>query len=281
MTANNDLFPCVRVEGSILPADLLQRVAAGDHGLEGLRPEDYHLVGEKINEATSHAWTRLSRVWEEFRPSLVDLDKPSWTADESVTRRRWLLPFWQNLGYGQLDAAKPFEIDGKRYPISHVRSPSPIHLVGFRQDLDKRIETSEGKRPSPHGMVQEFLNRSEAHLWGFVSNGLKLRVLRDNIRLTRQAFVEFDLQAIFEGKAYADFALLWRLCHESRVKPEKSGPEGAVASDNSADCWLERWSKAAAEFGLRALDQLRDGVEKAIEALGRGFLHPGNTELIR
>jgi hypothetical protein len=277
MSANNDLFPCVRVEGAILPADLLQRIAAGDKGLEGLRPEDYHLVGEKVNEATSHAWTRLSHVWEEFRPSL---DKPPPAADESVTLKKWLLPLWQALGYGQLDSAKPFEIDGKQYPISHIRYHSPIHLVGFRQDLDKRVETAGGKRPSPHGMVQEFLNRSEAHLWAFVSNGLKLRVLRDNIRLTRQAFVEFDLQCIFDGKAYADFALLWRLCHESRVRPEKAGPDGA-ASDNPADCWLERWSKAAAELGLRALDQLRDGVERAVEALGRGFLNPRNVELIR
>jgi hypothetical protein len=137
-------------------------------------------------------------------------------------------------------------------------------------DLDRRVETPEGKRPSPHGLVQEFLNRSEAHMWGFVSNGLKLRVLRDNIRLTRQAFVEFDLQAMFDGKVYADFALLWRLCHESRVH-----------ADRPEQCWLEKWSKAAAEQGLRALDQLRGGVENAVEALGRGFLHPANAALVQ
>lgn len=277
MAVNDELFPCVRVEGAILPTDLLQRVAAGDRSLDGLRPEDYHLVGEKVNEATSNAWTRLSRVWQEFRPAL---DQPASPADDSLTLKKWLLPFWNELRYGQLDAVKPFEIDGKLYPISHLRYRSPIHLVSFRQDLDKRIETGDGKRPSPHGMVQELLNRSDDHLWAFVSNGLKLRVLRDNIRLTRQAFVEFDLQAIFDGKAYADFALLWRLCHESRVKPEKVGGEGGP-SDSPSDCWLERWSKAAAELGLRALEQLRDGVERAIEALGRGFLHPQNAELIR
>ena len=32
---------------------------------------------------------------------------------------------------------------------------------------------------SPHGLVQELLNRSEAHLWGMVSNGLRLRILRE------------------------------------------------------------------------------------------------------
>ena len=123
--------------------------------------------------------------------------------------------------------------------------------------------------PVPHSLVQEFLNRSEVHLWGFVSNGLKFRILRDNIRLTRQAYVEFDLQAMFDGKVYPDFSLLWRLCHQSRVEAEK--PQ---------ECWLEQWSKAAQQHGLRVLDQLRGGVEQAIAALGRGFLAcPANLRL--
>ena len=262
----SDIFTSVRVEGSILPTDLLQRVAAGDPRLEGLRAEDYGLVGEKLNEATNHAWSRLLGAWEAFKTAREKL--PASDPGLKLTADRWLLPFWKVLGYGTLDRAQPFVFDEKTYPVSHTRYHSPIHLVSFRQDLDKRVET-EGKQFSPHGLVQEFLNRSESHLWGFVSNGLKLRILRDNIRLTRQAFVEFDLQAMFEGKLYADFALLWRVCHESRVNAEK--PE---------QCWLERWSKVAAEQGLRALDQLRNGVENAVKALGRGFLScPANTEL--
>jgi hypothetical protein len=268
MSHNTEVFATVRVEGSILPVDLLQRVSAGDSRLEGLRPEDYHLAGEKVNEAINHAWNRLLPTWDVFKAAAEKL--PRGDPGYALTLNKWLLPLWRTLEYGQLDAAKPFEIDGKTYPISHVRYHSPIHLVGFRQDLDKRVETPEGKKPSPHGLVQEFLNRSEAHLWGFVSNGLKLRILRDNVRLTRQAFVEFDLQAMFDGQVYSDFALLWRLCHESRAHADK--PE---------QCWLERWSKAATEQGLRALDQLRVGVENAVEALGRGFLHPANATLLQ
>jgi hypothetical protein len=268
MSRNTETFATIRVEGSILPVDLLQRVAAGDARLGGLRPEDYRLAGEKINEATSHAWNRLLPAWDAFKAAAEKV--PPGDPGHAVTVNKWLLPLWRTLEYGQLDPARPFEIDGKEYAISHVRYHSPIHLVGFRLDLDKRVETSGGKKPSPHGLVQEFLNRSEAHMWGFVSNGLKLRVLRDNIRLTRQAFVEFDLQAMFDGKVYSDFGLLWRLCHESRVHVDR--PE---------QCWLEKWSKAAAEQGLRALDQLRAGVENAIEALGRGFLHPVNAALLQ
>jgi len=59
------------------------------------------------------------------------------------------------------------------------------------------------------------------------------------------------------------------LCHASRVRAER--PE---------ECWLEKWSKAAQAQGTRALDQLRDGVEKAITALGQGFLqHRENRDL--
>jgi hypothetical protein len=98
---------------------------------------------------------------------------------------------------------------------------------------------------------------------------LQLRLLRDNVSLTRQAFVEFDIESMIEGEVYADFVLLWLLCHQSRVEAEQ--PEA---------CWLERWAQAAQEEGTRALDRLRQGVEHAITVLGRGFLeYSGNWEL--
>ncbi len=100
---------------------------------------------------------------------------------------------------------------------------------------------------------------------GLVSNGLRLRVLRDNASLTRQAFLEFDLEAMFEGEVYSDFALLWLVCHQSRF--ETVGADGV-----RPDCILEQWSKTAQEQGTRALEQLRKGVEQAIAALGSGFL---------
>ena len=118
--------------------------------------------------------------------------------------------------------------------------------------------------------MQELLNRSDDHLWAFVSNGLRLRMLRDNVSLSRQAYVEFDLEAMMEGELYSDFVLLWLLCHQSRVEGER--PE---------ECWLEKWSQEAQQQGVRALDGLRKGVERAISALGSGFLkQAGNQELL-
>ena len=116
------------------------------------------------------------------------------------------------------------EIDERVYPIERFYNHTPIHLIGCKLPLDRRTKGARGAATaSPHSMVQEFLNRSDDHLWAFLSNGLQLRILRDNISLSRQAFVEFDLEAMMEGEVYADFALLWLLCHQSRVEADKAG----------------------------------------------------------
>lgn len=268
-TRGRTIFATIRSEGALLPTDLLQRIVNGDRDLPGVTPDAYHLnAGEKLNEATNRAWNRLVGAWAAFTDATAKL--PAGDLGTTVTRERWLLPLFSELGYGRLLTTKALEIDGKTYPVSHGWQHTPIHLVGRRVDLDRRAAGVAGaSRSSPHGLVQELLNRSDAHLWGMVSNGLRLRVLRDNSRLTRQAYVEFDLEAMMTGEVYADFVLLWLVCHESRVEAER--PE---------TCWLEQWSKTAQAQGTRALDQLRNGVEEAITALGRGFLtHPANQGL--
>jgi hypothetical protein len=266
---SKNIFTTIRTEGAILPADLLQRVVDGDKALDGLSPTSYHLLeGEKLNEAINRSWSRLRGAWVSFKAALEKL--PPNDPGTSVTRDRLLLPLFQELGYGRLTAAKAIEIENRNYPISHGWLHTPIHLVGWRVDLDRRTAGVAGAaRSSPHSLVQELLNRSQEHLWAFLSNGRQLRILRDNVSLTRQAYVEFDLEAMMAGEVYADFVLLWLLCHQSRVETEK--PE---------QCWLEKWSKTAQEQGTRALDQLRRGVEVAIATLGQGFLsHPVNREL--
>lgn len=266
---NNNHFMTVNVEGAILPADLLQRIMEGDKSLGGLTPADYHLLsGEKLNEETNKSWNRMLGAWASFKTECAKL--PDTDLKTTPTRERWLLPLFNELGYGRLNISRAIERDGKSFAVSHFWGNTPIHLVGSGVDLNTRtIGVAGAARISPHGLVQELLNCSDEYLWGFVSNGYKLRILRDNSSLTRQAFVEFDLEAMMEGEVYSDFVLLWLLCHESRVEAER--PE---------ECWLEKWSKTAQSQGTRALDQLRDGVTDAISKLGSGFIsHPSNQNL--
>lgn len=267
---DNAFATTIKTEGALLPADLLRRVQAGDRTLPGLTPEAYHLPGGmRLNEAASRAWNALLGAWTTFQEARERL--PEGDLGTTVTRERWLLPLFQELNYGRLQARTAVEIDGKIYAVSHGYGHAPVHLVGCNVDLDRRTRGVAGAATaSPHSLVQELLNRSDEHLWGVVSNGLRLRVLRDNKSLTRQAFLEFDLEAMMEGEQYSDFVLLYLLLHQSRLE-----------SDKPEECVLEQWSREAAETGARALDGLRDGVERAITALGKGFLRGGNGELKR
>ena len=69
--------------------------------------------------------------------------------------------------------------------------------------------------------MQEYLNRTE-HLWGIVTNGLTLQLLRDSTFVRRQACIEFDLTAILEESRFQDFAALYQLLHRTRF-PRRHG----------------------------------------------------------
>ncbi|MCP4700040.1 MAG: N-6 DNA methylase [Gammaproteobacteria bacterium] len=255
--------------GVLFTPEFLERLLKGERDIKGLTPESYYLApDEKIVEAVNRSWSRLLGLWLSFKHERAKLspDSPA----TGLTRQRWLLPLFQELGYGRLIPATTQIIEDKEYPLSHFSAAVPLHLTGCGLALDKRTPGVQGAaKQSPHSLLQEFLNRSPDCLWGIASNGLRLRLLRDNISLTRQAFVEFDLEALFEGEAFHDFRLLWLLLHHSRLHAE--------ASHN---CWLERWSKQSGEQGVRAREQLRKGVEQAIQILGEGFLaHSANRSL--
>jgi hypothetical protein len=288
-----DFFSTIRTEGAILPADLLRRIAEGDRTVGGLRAEDYDLApGERLSEVITRSWSRLAGSWKALARSEIagepergqrSTPPPSGSPPQASSLkpqasglvdpdrgRRWVMALFEELGYGRLGAQTALQVPDKPYSVSHSQGHAAIHLVGFGVDLDKRTAGARGAaQASPHGLLQELLNRSEPHLWGLVTNGQKMRLLRDSKTLVKQAYVEFDLQSMMAGEAYSDFALMWQVCHRTRF-------EGKTPHE----CWLEKWSRVAAVEGTRALEQLRAGVETAIRALGSGFLaHPANGEL--
>lgn len=261
-------FTTVTTVGSLLTRDFLSKLQVEQKSIEGLTAQSYGLYkGEVFSEAVSRSWLRLKIAWDRFTRQIAE--SPGEPATR-VTRERWLQPLFQELGYHDMEVARGLALGEKSYPISHMYGQTPIHLLGYDIDLGTRTKGRTGAATqSPHSLVQEFLNRSENHLWGILSNGYSLRLLRDNISLTRQAYVEFDLKSMMEGDIYHDFFLLWLLCHASRTEGER--PEHS---------WLEKWTRAIEKDGTRALDHLRTGVENAIRHLGQGFLRTNNTELI-
>jgi hypothetical protein len=263
---STQVFTSIRTVGGLLPADMLTRIGDGKD-VSASKSADYHVVGVRsVKDAAERHWDYLKGAWRALRESGVAGTDPRGQAIEN-----WLLPLFEEHGYGRL-ASRPAGItsdDGtKVFPVTRHWGHLPIHLVPWDQDLDKRPVA--GGLP-PQSMVQECLNRTQAHLWAVVSNGRVLRFLRDSTALTGSAYVEVDLEAMFDGELVDDFIVLYRLLHVSRFEVA----EGAPVSS----CPMERWRTEAIEAGTRALDQLRDGVEEAITALGTGFLkHPDNTE---
>ena len=264
----------MKIVGGLLPASLLGRVFAGDQQVPGTKPDTYGLErGESVRRQASRSWLYLLEVWQDFKRRIEDASDEQRAADARsarVTRERWLHILLRELGFRQIVAMGGLELEGKSFPVSHRFGHVPIHLLGWATDLDHK--TPHVAARAPQSMVQELLNRDDDYLWAILSNGAVLRLLRDSTALVGSSYVEFDLEAIFDGELFSDFVLLYLICHESRFAVQGDG--------GPASCYLEQWRGFAAEQGERALDQLRDGVKQAISILGTGFLsHPDNPQI--
>ncbi len=279
-TTRNQVFSAVHTVGALLPADMLVRISESKEGRDvpGSGPADYHVTGPRrsVRDEAERHWDYLKAVWRELREKLPVSAEADLPADPTgLAVGQWLEPLFNELGFGRLTTVAVGEYradsDPERvFPISHSWHHVPVHMAAWNALLDKR-PGGVGTVP-PHSLLQECLNRREAHLWGVLTNGRQLRLLRDSNALATASYVEFDLEAIFDGELFSEFVLLYRLLHVSRFETGEAGVPSA--------CWLEQWRTEAIASGTRALDHHRDGVQRAITTLGTGFLrHPANTDL--
>ena len=161
------------------------------------------------------------------------------------------------------------------YPVRFFalgdRVPIVVAPAGAGLDAPLPELGDEHRRRTTFGLLQETLNASEAALWGLASDGLSLRIARDNASLTRPAWIEADLSRIFTEDLYPDFAALWLIAQESRF---------GRAEAPAATCPLELWREEARQDGTRARDKLSAGFQQALRILGQGFLsHAANSKL--
>ncbi|MFB6285287.1 MAG: hypothetical protein ABEK03_01745, partial [Candidatus Bipolaricaulia bacterium] len=254
-------FPTVNLEGGLLSTEVLEQLAQTELG--GQRPESFGLAkSARLSDEIARAWSDARAFWDAYGRMLERT--PSEETATSDTRERWMLPLLRVLGYELRYQPRAARVERDTFAISHRaitdaqaeetedEDAPPVHIVGARQSLDRR-ESSQ-IRLSPHALVQEYLNRTE-HLWGVVTNGEQLRLLRDSQRTAKPTYVEFDLRQMLEGEHFADFALFYRLVHRSRL------PQG---TEDAADCLLESYHQEAIAQGGRIRDRLRDSVEAAL-----------------
>lgn len=251
------VFRAVRTVGTALPAEAIPR--ANELRLPGQSADGYQLPpGMAINAAIARAWEAMLGAHANWHAALAKL--PAGDPAIKLTRDRWLLPLLYELGWGRPEVISGGlvvppglgETEAPRFPISHrVAWPdaadpvawAPLHLLGAGVDLDAKTTSVTAR--APQAMVQDYLNREDRALWGVLSNGRVLRLLRDASALTRQSFIEFDLDVIFTDQLYADFRVLFLTLHASRFEPrldEKTTKAATktAADDSDEDAELER-----------------------------------------
>lgn len=271
--ASDTGFAALTIEGGLIAPDQVQAIAsaapdqktAADYGCPkgtGLRDEITRYF--RIAQAHWQGYTRIEQPTmqqtAEFARNLLEqafgfeLTGPHHHTRED---RRFTIAWEAKGGRVPVVIAPPAPVD-KGPATTRAGDGFARALPEFGDGVSGRIQ-----RRSPTVLLQDWLNANPDYLWGLVFAGDRVRLMRDNASLTRPAWIEADLGAIFRDEMFADFAALWLLIHSSRF-----GVEGAGASD----CALERWREAGMRAGTSARERLRVNVEEALMALGQGIL---------
>lgn len=262
-------FEALSIEGGLLSPEWLSKVAQLQAGTQGEADYCIH-KGLNLRDEIGRYWRIAQAHWADFKSGRAA------KADARATAERFVIALLRDaFGFTKLVPVEPTVLQERTYPIGHAtlggRVPVVVAPAGNGLDTLSPAFGDGARRRSAFGLAQEYLNAQEGALWGIASDGVALRIVRDNASLTRPAWIETDLQRIFTEDRYADFAALWLLCHETRF-----GREGQPVSE----CALEAWRSAGREEGTRAREHLRRGVEDALVALGQGFLsHAENAAL--
>jgi len=274
------IYQAIRIEGGLIPAAELARLTTLQTPDQTEQTDAHYRIpkGLKLRDEVARFWKIGQSLWTDFQAVRQRSDVDA----HQLTVRNFLVPLLRDvLGFTDLAAGAAVEASGHTYNVGHAAREGrlPIVLAGHTQPLDAPTErfgehnpdTGKNRRRSPFMLAQEALNASDHSLWAITSNGLTLRILRDNPSLTRPAYVEVDLEAVFSEDLYADFTAFWLLAHASRFGAPEAEP---------ADCPWERWRSAGQEVGVTVRLNLRYQVAQALRALGTGFLsHPANGSL--
>ncbi len=264
-------FPSIDIQGSIISPDLLGKIRSEQANFQQGKDFGKDFTNAKLKDEISSAWQDAKGQWTIFQNKLSRLQEGETGTTE--TRNFWIVPLLSNLGYNLSFSRQAEELNGKTFPIAYRDSQIdgfPVYIGGFNESLDKRPENRQ-LRVSPHAMVQEYLNYSE-HLYGLVTNGRQIRLLRDASRITRLSYVEFNLQKMMEEDLYSDFLLLYRLLHVSRMP---------LKIDGGAESIIEKYHQEGLEAGSTIRSKLGSAVKETIKALANGFINHPDNEIVR
>ena len=256
-------YTSIHIYGHLLSDDILRSIEQ-DNTLVGNREQDY-CIDSTTSSAIDYVWSSLRNDWRFYQ-------ERSYVKDPYGTRksRDLMERLFMSLGYELTRQSANVEASGKSFDITYLcpqLGNMPFIVIGDRINdcesiatldkcsLDYRAKGQQRKKSS-HATMLEYLNSTE-NVYGIISNGQTLRLIRNSGQLVKLTYIEFDLRRMLEEDKYTEFCLMFRLLHASRFRTSGDEP-----------CVLERWFNLSIESGNRIREGLSQAVQKAMETIG-------------
>jgi len=252
------------IEGGLIAPEQVQKVIAADRTPK--TAESYACPkGTGLGDEIARYFRIGQAIWRDYDKAEAK------TIARTAAFARDLMS--QCLGFTDLEGPVEHREGSRRYRLAIEAKGGRVPIVvaapigegdAFAKSLPE-FGDGEGGRPrrSPAALLQDYLNSTDRALWGLVFAGDRVRIMRDNASLTRPAWIEADLGAMFRDEMFADFTAFWLLAHATRF----GAPDAA-----SSDCPLEQWREAGLKQGVEARKDLYANVATALKELGQGLV---------
>lgn len=259
-------YNCIHIYGHIISEEIIKAIET-EENYAGNTDADFAIPsGMTVRQTIDSEWSMLKMRWLNLFANRNLTNDPYGT--KSV--RSLMKVFFTEFNYNLEEQRRNVEVDGKGYAITYL-SPEcgnlPIIVVGDvvadseglatfdKCSLDYRAKGSH-KVKSPHATMLEYLNVTD-NVYGIVSNGRVLRVIRNSGELVKATYIEFDLQKMVEEDHYNEFVIMFRLLHASRFI--KRGDDSII---------FERYFNQSIESGNRIRDGLSRAAQQVMETIG-------------
>ena len=265
-------YTSIHIYGHLLSDDILHNIER-DNTLIGNRDQDFGM-DLSVSSAIDYAWSCLRNDWN-FYKERADNERLTVKDPYGTRRSRDLMErMLQTMGYKLNRQNSNITVAGTGYDISYTcpeLGNMPFVVIGENASADGSINTLDKcsldhrakgamRKKSAHATMLEYLNATE-NVYGVISNGQIVRLIRNSGQLVKLTYIEFDLRRMLEEDKYTEFCLMFRLLHASRFR----------ASDDEP-CVMERWFNMSIESGNRIRNGLSRAVQTTMETIGNAVL---------